>query len=312
MHNGTCLEEMVAMPRADDLLLLLEVARAGTFSAAAERVGMDHSTVSRRIKTLEKEFGQSLVISSAHGTEITDLGQSLLEFAERIDRAVSAVTARAGQAPSEPASHSGLVRVLAPEAFGAQFVAPVLARMARDHPALHLELVTATRPVVQGVGVDIEIGVGDPATRRLHTLSLAEYSLGLYASREYLRNHGEPTEPADIQAHCLIYYIEGLLRVGDLDFIESLIPEAGIRIGSTSVHAQVAATRAGGGIGILPDFLALTHPDLVPVLVDQVRATLRFTAAIPPHIIRRPAAQEILTRLGVEVERRRSELLPRG
>ena len=241
----------------------------------------NHSTVSRRIRALEKEFRQRLVISSAQGCEITEFGRSLLEPAERIDRAVAAVTTTSGQDSARPATYTGLVRVLAPEAFGSQFVAPVLAGMARDHPGVHLELVTATRPVVQGVGVDIEIGVGEPVSRRVHTIPLADYTLGLYASRQYLDQHDEPGKPANMRHHALVYYIDGLLRVSDLDFIETLIPGSAIRIGSTSVHAQLAATRAGGGIGILPDFLASAYPDLAPVLADRVMVLLHFTAASP-------------------------------
>ena len=304
--------EGVDVPRADDMLLLLEVARSGSYSAAAERVGIDHSTVSRRIRAMETEYRQRLVISSAQGCEITEFGRSLLEPAERIDRAMASVSTAQGPASKRPAVYTGLVRVLAPEAFGSQFVAPVLAGMARDHPDVHLELVTATRPVVQGVGVDIEIGVGEPASRRVHAIPLADYTLGLYASRQYLDQYGEPAEPAEVRDHALIYYIDGLLRVSDLDFIDTLIPGSTIRIGSTSVHAQMAATLAGGGIGILPDFLASAYSELAPVLADRVMVLLHFTAAIPPDTLRRPAAHEILNRITTEVALRKRELLPRG
>lgn len=300
------------MPRADDLLVLLEVARSGTFSAAAERLGIDHSTVSRRLKALSGEFRQGVVIASAQGCEITEFGRSLLESAEKIDRAMAAVRTAPDADSSRPVEYTGSVRILAPEAFGAQFVAPVLAGMARDHPHVHLELVTATRPVVQGVGVDIEIGVGEPVSRRVHTIPLADYTLGLYASRDYLARNGEPHQPTDMANHPLIYYVDGLLRVSDLDFIEAHIPGSTIRIGSTSVHSQLAATRAGGGIGILPDFLAAAHHDLFPILADRVRVVLHFTAAVPPQTLRRPAAQEILNRLRAEVRLRVQELLPRG
>ena len=114
------------MVRPDDLLVLLEVARSGTFSAAGAALGIDHSTASRRINALESELGQPVLTRSAHGCEVTEFGTGLLERAERIERAMADIRPAETSATAGPL-HSGLVRILAPEAFGACFVAPVLA-----------------------------------------------------------------------------------------------------------------------------------------------------------------------------------------
>lgn len=297
------------MVRPDDLLVLLEVARSGTFSAAGAALGIDHSTASRRINTLEAELGQPVVTRSVSGCEVTDFGTSLLERAERIERALADIRPD-GAADSDRPSYSGLVRVLAPEAFGACFVAPVLAGMHRDFPAVTLELVTATRPLVQGSGADIEIGVGEPVSRRIESFRLADYTLGLYASAEYLAAKGEPTTVAALSNHSLIYYIDALLRVSDLDLIDQLFPAGAVHIGSTSVHAQAAATRAGGGIGVLPNFLAGRDRNLVRLLTHDVKVELTLTAALAPRVLRRPAAIEVMKRLQTEVVTRRRELRP--
>ena len=297
------------MVRPDDLLVLLEVARSGTFSAAGAALGIDHSTASRRINALESELGQSVLTRSAHGCEVTEFGTGLLERAERIERAMADIRPAETSATAEPV-HSGLVRILAPEAFGACFVAPVLARMHRDFPAVTLELVTATRPLVQGAGADIEIGVGEPVSRRVESFRLADYSLGLYASPEYLAAKGEPTTVRALSDHPLIYYIDALLRVSDLDLIDRLFPAGAVQIGSTSVHSQAAATRAGGGIGVLPNFLAGGDPGLVRLLPKEVQVQLMLTAALAPRVLRRPAAVEVMKRLQAEVLARRGELLP--
>ena len=298
------------MVRPDDLLVLLEVARSGTFSAAGSALGIDHSTVSRRIGALESELGKPVVVRSVQGCEVTDFGRTLLERAESIERAMSGLAELDAPSASDPSIYSGLVRVLAPEGFGSCFVAPVLARMHREFPAVSLELVTATRPLVQGTGADIEIGVGEPVSRRIETFRLADYTLGLYASADYLAAWGEPTTLADLSRHSLIYYIDGLLRVSDLDLIDRLFPVGAVQIGSTSVHAQAAATRAGGGLGVLPNFLAHGDSRLIRLLPTQVRIELHLTAGLAPRVLRRPAAVEVMRRISAEVVARSRELWP--
>lgn len=303
-----CGERVSSMLRSDDLLVLLEVARSGTFSSAGAALGLDHSTVSRRISALERELGKPVVVRSVHGCEVTGFGRKLLERAEHIERALGGIRDLEVPADIDRPGYSGLVRVLAPEAFGACFVAPVLARMHSEFPAVTLELVTATRPLVQGAGADIEIGVGDPVSRRIESVKLTDYTIGLYASRDYLVAHGEPTSVTDLAGHSLIYYIDSLLRVSDLDLIDRLFADGTVQIGSTSVHAQAAATRAGGGIGVLPNFLVRDDRRLVRVLPKEVVIHLHLTAALAPRVLRRPAAIEVMRRLSMEVLARRREL----
>ena len=297
------------MANPDDLLVLLEVARCGTFAAAGAALGVEHTTVSRRITALEKDLGSPVVVRSGRGSVLTDLGRSLLDGAERIERTMMAV-ADLAVTPSRPgAALSGLVRIAAPEAFGASFVAPVMARVHNRHPAVTLELVTATRPLVQGVGADIEIGVGEPASPRVEAFTLARYTLGMYASEEYVRRRGRPSRTSDLAGHTLIYYIDSLLRVADLDLIGALFPGGSVQIGSTSVHTQIQVALAGGGIGILPNFLAGRTAGLTRLLADAVDIPLTFTAVLAPRSLRRPAATEVLRELQLEVESRQDELL---
>ncbi|MBM9468016.1 LysR family transcriptional regulator [Nakamurella leprariae] len=300
------------MTRADDLVVLLEVARAGSFVGAAAMLGVDHTTVARRISALERDLGRSVVIRGAGGCTVTDLGRDLLDSAERIERALADVGERAGDAGSGRSSNSltGLVRIAAPEAFGARFVAPVVARLHRRHRGLQVELVTATRPLVQGVGSDIEIGVGLPASPRIETVPLTEYCLGIYASAEYLADRGRPTRTGELAGHSLIYYVDSLLRVDDLQLLRDLFPGGGAEISSTSVHAQLQSALAGGGIAMLPAFLADREPGLQRILPAEVSVVLQFRALLAPRVLRRPAATAVLDAIRREVAARRAELLP--
>jgi len=295
----------------NDLLVLLELARCGTFAAAGVALGVEHTTVSRRISALEKDLGNSVVVRTARGCVLTEFGRSLLEDAERIERSMSAIADRSSTIESSTISLTGLVRIAAPEAFGACFVAPVMARIHRTHPGVTLELVTATRPLVQGVGADIEIGVGEPASRRVKGFALAHYTLGLYASLEYVATHGRPERIADLAGHSLVYYVDSLLQVADLDLISELFPERSVQIGSTSVHTQVQVALAGGGIGILPNFLAVRSLGLTRLLPKEVDLPLTFTAVLAPRVLRRRAATAVLQELQREVQARQLELAPR-
>ncbi|MCC6171173.1 MAG: LysR family transcriptional regulator, partial [Gammaproteobacteria bacterium] len=105
----------------DDLRIFLAVARTGRFAAAASRLGIDHTTVARRIGALEGALGTTLIARSPHGAELTTSGKKLLEYAERME----SDAIRACESLDETASQiSGTVRLATPEAFGSWLVAP--------------------------------------------------------------------------------------------------------------------------------------------------------------------------------------------
>lgn len=290
--------------KADDLVILLEVARAGTLKAAADALGVNHTTVARRVRDLERRLGVPVISSTSTGTHLTELGHALLPAAEQVEQALR--RASAVRTARDDEELSGLVRVSAPEAFSACFAAPVVARLHARHPGLHVELATATRPLLQGSGADVEVGLSQSTARRADLIHLSDYALGLYATRSYLDRRGTPRAVADLQGHSIIYYIQGLLRVEDL----LVIRDQRVHLASNSVFSQLEAARAGGGVALLPRFVALRHPDLVGVLPEQVRPALTFVAALAPAHLRRSASAQVLEAIRREVRDRADELLP--
>lgn len=296
------------MLKADDLLILLEVARSGTLIGAAASLGMDHTTVSRRITILESAVGATVMVRSARGCELTALGRSMLAASESVEHALGQVRTLAQ--PGGVSELSGLVRIAAPDAFAAEFVGPAMARMVRTHPRVTLELMSATRPMVAGHGADIEIGLSS-SLPRWETVLLSEYTLGLYASSDYLADNGVPTSIADLQSHRLVYYVESLLRVSELDVFDQLFPGHPVQVSSTSVFAQLATTAAGAGIGLLPCFIADARVGLRRVLRSEVDVRNRYIAGLAPRALRRPATTVVMQELRAEVRGRRHELLGR-
>lgn len=292
------------MLRADDLVILLEVARAGTLKAAADALGVNHTTVARRVRQLERQLGVPVLSSTSQGTYLTELGQSLIPAAELVEQALHRATALTHRGRDEEIG--GLVRVSAPEAFSAWFAAPAVARLHARHPGLIVELSTATRPLLQGSGADVEIGLSLSSARRADLIPVSDYSFGLYATQAYLERKGVPERAADLQGHSIIYYIQAQLRVEDLQ----ILPDRRVHISSNSVFSQVESARADAGIALLPRFVGRRYPDLQPVLPEEVRPTATFVAALAPAHIRRSPSLYVLDAIRREVRSRQRELEP--
>ncbi len=294
--------------RADDLRYLLAVARTGSRTVAADDLGVDASTVTRRIRALEQTLRVRLVEQGARGWALTDLGRQVADTAGPIETAIArALDVLAGTGEE---SLRGNVRVSAPDAFGAYFVAPALARVRARHPMLTVELLTVTRELnLHQSGFDVAIAVGTPASSRLVVESLTGYALGLYATDGYLAAHGAPTSLAELGRHPLIWYVDSLLQVGELD-LDKHLPHSHATLMSTSIFAQVEAVRAGGGIGLLPAFVADRHPELRRILGDQVDVRLDFSLAARRERLSSRAVQAIREAVIDEVAARRGELLP--
>ncbi|MGB6243625.1 LysR substrate-binding domain-containing protein, partial [Gordonia sp. (in: high G+C Gram-positive bacteria)] len=203
----------------------------------------------------------------------------------------------------------GLVRVASTHAFGSYYIAPLLAELHSMNRNLTVELVTSTRLTAYNAGWDIEIGVGEPVISRPGAERLCSYRMGLYATEEYLAAHGRPTTIDEFADHSLVYYVESLLRVEDLDVLATQLRHR-VQIGSTSVQAQLAATLVGAGIGLLPAFVGDREPRLRRVLWSEVSSTLEFTASLAPRRLQRPATTVVMRAIREMIAERGHELAP--
>jgi DNA-binding transcriptional LysR family regulator len=293
-------------PNPDDLLILLAVSRSGKFTTAAQALGLNHTTVSRRIAALEKALGGRVLARAAGGWEVTELGAEAVLVAERIEAAVGAL----GPSDGAPDPITGVVRMTATDGFSAYIAAPAVARLRREHPGLSVEIVTVTRRALQQrSGLDIEVVVGTPQVHRAEAIQLGEYRLGMYASRAYLADNGTPSSIEELTQHQLVYFVDSMLQVDDLDAPRRLVPSMRDGLSSTNVFVHVEATRAGAGIGFLPCFMADRHADLVRLLPSDFAELLPYWMVLRPDSMRRPAVAAVVQALREETERRREELL---
>lgn len=280
----------LAEPPLEALMTFLSVARLGRYTAAAEVLGVNHSTVSRRIAALEAAVGGRVLVRTTGGWEVTDLGRRAVAIAERIEGSLRDLIDG-----DDPDVVHGMVRISAPDAFTSTFLAPAMTALRRAHPNLAVELLSATQRVRQNrSGVDLEIVVGRPQVLRAFATPVCAYSLRLYATDAYLAEHGTPATIAALTGHPLVYYVESSLQVDELDRALQELPDSPPSLRSTSVFAHVEATAAGAGIGILPDFLGDADPRLVRVLAGVYSHPLAYWAVARDEGPRNPAVAATL------------------
>jgi DNA-binding transcriptional LysR family regulator len=295
-------------PNPDDLLVLLAVSRSGKFTTAAQALGLNHTTVSRRIAALEKALGGRVLARAAGGWEVTDLGAEAVAIAEQVEAAVGLL----GQADRAPDPITGVVRMTATDGFSAYIAAPAVARLRREHPGLSVEIVTVTRRALQQrSGLDIEVVVGEPQVHRAEAFQLGEYVLGMYASRAYLDEYGMPATVDELAHHQLVYFVDSMLQVDDLDAPRRLVPAMRDGLSSTNVFVHVEATRAGAGVGFLPCFMADLHDDLVRLLPEAFAERLPYWMVLRPDSMRRPAVAAVVQAIREQTVAQREALLGR-
>jgi DNA-binding transcriptional LysR family regulator len=290
----------------DDLRIFLAVARGGGLLAAARRLGLDHTTVARRLTALETAIGARLVDRSPRGARLTDAGAGLLEHAERMEAEALAAGARLGAAEQQL---SGTVRLATPEAFGAWLVAPEVKTFHAAHPGIQLDLVPEARAVnLSKREADIAVSLGRPVAGRLVARKLADYRLGLYASRSYLEQAGAISDLADLKRHPLVWYIDELIDLPELRFIDQIAGDVRPAFRSSSIVAQQAAVAAGLGYGALHVFAADTDPRLVRVLPEAVEITRSYWLVLHADQARLPRIRAVADFLADVVRRRQTSL----
>jgi DNA-binding transcriptional LysR family regulator len=293
----------------DDLLVLLAVSRSAKFTTAAQVLGLNHTTVSRRIAALEKALGGRVLSRAAGGWELTELGAQAVVVAEQVETAVRAL----GPSGRAPDPITGVVRMTATDGFSAYIAAPAVARLRRNHPGLSVEIVTVTRRALQQrSGLDIEVVVGEPQVHRAEAFRLGEYVLGMYASRAYLEENGMPDSVESLSTHPLVYFVDSMLQVDDLDAPRRLVPAMRDGVSSTNVFVHVEATRAGAGIGFLPCFMADRHDDLVRLLPGDIAERLPYWMVLRPDSMRRPAVAAVVQAVREQTAAHREWLLGHG
>ncbi len=253
----------------DDLRIFLAAARAESTAGAALRLGLDATTVSRRIRALETTLKAALFVRSSRGLQLTASGARLLE---------TAVDAESAMVMAEQVGQSdliaGTIRISASEGFGTVVLAPALPSLRSLHQGLMIELIANAgflSPLKREV--DIAVTLSAPTSSRLVVEPLTDYELGLYAAATYVAEREPIGAIADLHACDMVGYVEDQIYAPELRYLDEIDPALRPRLSSSSLHGQREILLNGGGVGVLPCFLA---EGLTRVLPGSVRLTRRF------------------------------------
>lgn len=266
----------------DNLRYFLELSRTKKLTAAARRLEVDYTTVSRRVQALEKSMGAQLFMRGATGYNLTEAGRILLPQAEAMESAFSAIA----EASSQKSDNlSGQVRIGATEGYGTVMLAPQLAEFTQHYPNLGVDLLAVPRTVqLSRREADIVITLERPERGPFIITKLTDYVLKLYASASYLEQHSPIRHRDDLRDHAFVSYIDDLLYSKELLYLDEIGKPRHVALRSTSILAQQQATIAGAGIAILPSFSADKHPRLRRVLSEEIEFTRTFWMLMPVEL----------------------------
>lgn len=290
----------------DDLRSFLAVVRTGRLTVAAMQLGVDHSTLSRRITSLETALKSRLFDRLPTGYVLTEAGLGLVGEAEKIETVALRISSDLENAKS---AMVGPVRFATPEGFGTYFVANHLHDLFLAHPGVTLELIADPSIVsLTKRQADLAVTMERPTEGPLRAQKLTDYEYGLYGTTELLSGHNDAD--LDISAFKLIGYIPDLLPTTAHSYLSKIAGtrEADLKI--SNIITQLTATLSGYGVCALPCFMAAQHGSLRRILADQVCFTRSYW--LVTHIdVRAPArAKAIIRYLTALVSENRALFLP--
>ncbi|MGD9811817.1 MAG: LysR family transcriptional regulator [Sphingobium sp.] len=262
----------------DDLRIFLAVARGRRIAPAARQLGIDATTIGRRLARLATTLEADLFEGTGNDRRLTAKGQALLRHAETAE---SAALAGIEEVTGERRALSGQVRLSVAEGFGTWVLAPHIAEFRNRHPHIGLDIITASgflNPSRREA--DMAVMLARPQRGRLTVRRLGDYSLRLYASHDYLARHAEPASVGDLARHALVGYVPEFIFAPELDYLDEVESGLEAQLRSTSINVQHNMIAHGAGVGILPDFMAARDTRLKPLLEEHVRITRSFWLVI--------------------------------
>ncbi len=238
----------------NDLRHLIAVSRHGSTLAAARALGVNQSTVHRRLAALEKDLGLALVKRHPSGYRLTELGETLLDQVLQVEVAMEDL-----ERTVHALKHDlkGLIRLTCPEPVVPRIVASgLIERFQERFPGLTVEFVTSDRYLDIAAGeADVAFRSGEPVDDSLVGRKICDSVWAIYASQSYVQQHGRPTSIADLAYHAMIGF-DGIMQNHRVaSWLPQAVPDAHIVNRNTSMLGTVQAVKAGIGIAPLPTTL---------------------------------------------------------
>jgi DNA-binding transcriptional LysR family regulator len=244
----------------NDFRMVLAVARAGGLVRAAAVLGVNHSTIFRRLNGLEERLGVQLFERLPGGYEPTEAGAQVVAAAERIE--AEALTLERDLAGRD-ARLSGRLRVTSSETLAFRILTAEMVRFRAAHPGVEIELVIENRQLdLSRREADLAFRATRPTQGDLFGRKLADVAWAVYGADAYLSTRDAPAAPAELAAHAVIGWDSAAASVKAAQWLADTVPESAIVYRSSSLINQLLAVKAGIGLAVLPCYLADPEPEL--------------------------------------------------
>lgn len=277
------------------------VLREGSLSGAARALGLTQPSVARHIDALEAAIGTDLFVRSQRGLSPTDAALELKPHADAL-AAQSAAFLRMASGPAGEVA--GTVRVSASEVVCVEHLPPILAQLRREHPRLAIELVLSNRldDLLQREA-DIAVRMVPPTQQALVTRKVGYLAVGLHARRDYLERRGIPQSAAELSGHDVIGYDVETPAIRAIARHFPALSRASFALRTDSDVAQLAAIRAGFGIGICQTSLAARDPQIIRVLANEFEVQLDLWITMHEDLRSSARCRAVFDALAVAFER---------
>ncbi|MET0792753.1 MAG: LysR family transcriptional regulator [Polyangiaceae bacterium] len=244
----------------DDLRFVLAVAREGSMSAAAQRLGVAQPTVGRRVAALEEQLGAKLFEHLPTGQRLSNTGKKLLAHAERMEEeALSVERVAAGR----DVGLRGRVTITASEWLIGSVLGPALSPFCAANAELELELLADVRHLsLVRRDADIALRPSKFEQEGVVQRRVATLGFGLYASDAYLGRHGAPDFARHCAGHTLIAMSEALVHVPDVGWLSAFATQARVAVRTNGRAPMATMAQSGLGMACLPRFVGDATPGL--------------------------------------------------
>ena len=294
-----------------DFKLLLALSRGGSVAGAARLLGVDSSTISRRLAAMEHAVGACLVLRGGRDFLFTAEGKRAVLAAEAMETIVNSAVIDIHAAKTDI---DGVVRISSVPSL-VRVLMPLPAIVSAKHPRLLIELNAATRVIDLAKGeADIAIRMVRPTEIDLIAKRAFEFQAAVYASKSYAEKHGLPETFEDLRQHRLVQYVESMLHLPWFRWIENYANKNAPATRVDGTEMAFGMVSSGAGIGVLSCYSGDSSPDLVRVFPEPVANTIGW---IVYHETARNSARiravvDILTEFFDETKDLLSGRLPRN
>ncbi len=268
----------------DKLRIFHAVADAGSLTHAGDTLHLSQSAVSRQIRALEESLNTTLFHRHARGLILTEQGELLFDATSAMNKRLDAAEARIRDSEEEV---FGELRVTTTTGFGSLWLAPRLPHLYAKYPDLKIDLILEERVLDLPMReADVAIRMKEPSQADLIRRKLMSVHMRLYATPEYLEEHGEPTEPEDLSKHRLICQNVTATQVSaGASLVKELLtydPPSLLTV--NNYFGVLQAVRAGLGIGVLPDYVIEDFPLVQRVLPEIESGEIPVYLAYPEEL----------------------------